>query len=134
MLFWKTVKQFLLSRYLNSGYSIKYVCTVKIIAGKLKNSPIPAKIPCTTDVSARSDVSRRSSPQNPVNLRPTNEDDVGHGRVRGSADGVARRARTTLNMGRTCSRCVALVKFDWTWLTDSMRAFAASAMCSISAL
>lgn len=41
---------------------------------------------------------------------------------------------STLNMGLTCSRWVALVKLDWTWLTDSMRAFAVTAMASISML
>lgn len=40
----------------------------------------------------------------------------------------------TLNIGRTCSKWVALVKFDWTWLTLSIKALAVVAMCSISTL
>lgn len=37
-------------------------------------------------------------------------------------------------MGLTCSRCVALVKGAWTWLTASIRALAVFAICSISTL
>lgn len=40
----------------------------------------------------------------------------------------------TLNMGLTCSRCVALVKGAWTWLTASISALAVLAICSISTL
>lgn len=40
----------------------------------------------------------------------------------------------TLNIGLTCSRCVALVKGAWTWLTASIRALAVLAICSISKL
>ena len=43
-------------------------------------------------------------------------------------------ACVTLNMGLTCSRCVALVKGAWTWLTASISAFAVLAICSISTL
>jgi hypothetical protein len=38
----------------------------------------------------------------------------------------------TLNIGRTCSRCLADVKGAWTWLTDSMRFLAAVEITSIS--
>ena len=40
----------------------------------------------------------------------------------------------TVNMGLTCSKCVALVKGAWTWLTASMSALAVLAICSISKL
>lgn len=42
--------------------------------------------------------------------------------------------RNTLNMGLTCSRCVALKKGAWAWLTASIRALAVFAICSISML
>lgn len=40
----------------------------------------------------------------------------------------------TLNMGLTCSRCVALKNGAWAWLTASIRALAVFAICSISML
>lgn len=40
----------------------------------------------------------------------------------------------TLNMGLTCSRCVALKKGAWAWLTASISALAVLAICSISML
>lgn len=51
-----------------------------------------------------------------------------------SMDPARCRAGVTLNMGLTCSRCVALVKGAWTWLTASIRALAVLAICSISTL
>lgn len=54
--------------------------------------------------------------------------------LNGSITGEDLVTGITLNMGLTCSWCVALVKLAWQWLTLSMRAFAVWAMCSISTL
>lgn len=47
---------------------------------------------------------------------------------------LCRVQSVTLNMGLTCSRCVALKNGAWAWLTASIRALAVFAICSISML
>lgn len=44
----------------------------------------------------------------------------------------AHRSNLTLNMGRTCSKCLAEVKGACTWLTDSIKFLAVAEMASIS--